>query len=230
MALRTIPFKVLHRLGEAGEIGAAYLSSKRRAIRVGTANSLCDKHRLLGLQRLADEIARRDLAGDMVECGVYRGGSAVVIGERLLRGPWQREIWLFDVFSGMPPPGPEDPPRAWKDVGKFVSSEAIVRETFAAAKVPLDRVHFRTGRYEDSLPGLKPLPTVFLHLDCDWYESVKLCLHTFYDSVVSGGAVVFDDYGYWSGCRKAVDEFLAEYSIEVKLTPIDFTSHYFFKP
>ena len=51
----------------------------------------------------------------------------------------------------------------------------------------------------------------------------------FYDSVVPGGVVVFDDYGFWSGCRKAVDEFLAERSIKVSLTPIDAESHYFIK-
>jgi hypothetical protein len=197
---------------------------------VGAANSLCDKARLAGLQAVAEEVARRRLPGDVVECGVYLGGSAIVIAERLLRRAPRREIWLFDVFSGMPQPGPEDPPEAWDDIGKFVSGEAIVRETFKEARLPLERVHFVIGRYEDTLPNFKPPSLAFLHVDCDWYASVKLCLHTFYDAVAPGGAVVFDDYGHWSGCRKAVDEFMAERGISVSLTPIDYTSHYFFKP
>jgi hypothetical protein len=86
------------------------------------------------------------------------------------------------------------------------------------------------GRYEDTLASVPSFPIAFLHLDCDWYESVKLCLDKFYDSVVPGGVVVFDDYGFWSGCRKAVDEFLAGRLINVSLTPIDTESHYFIKP
>lgn len=59
--------------------------------------------------------------------------------------------------------------------------------------------------------GLSLIPIAFLHLDYDCYTSVKLCLDAFYKSVVPGGAVVFDDYGFWSGCRRAVDEFLAKH-------------------
>ena len=230
MNVARLPLRAIHRLSTAGKAGASYILPKRRAIRVGAANSLCDENRLLGLQRLAETIAKRGLRGDVVECGVYRGGSAVVIGERLLRSSRERQMWLFDVFSGMPEPGPNDPPNAWDDVGKFVSSDAIVRHTFTAAKIPLHRVHIVAGRYEVTLPLFKPIPMVFLHLDCDWYESVKLCLRTLFDVVVPGGAIVFDDYGYWSGCKKAVDEFLVDRSLHVKLTPIDFTSHYFIKP
>ena len=153
-----------------------------------------------------------------------------MIAERLLGPSSSREMWLFDVFSGMPQPGAEDPPEAWQDVGKFVSSETIVRETFARARVATERIHFVVGRYEDTLPGFRSPSIAFLHVDCDWYASVRLCLRTFYHAVVPGGVVVFDDYGHWSGCRRAVDEFIAERRIEISLKPIDYTSHYFFKP
>jgi hypothetical protein len=115
-------------------------------------------------------------------------------------------------------------------VGKFTSSEAIVRRTFSAAKLTAANLHVVAGRFEETLWSVPSFPIVFLHLDCDWYESVRLCLERFYDAVVPGGAVVFDDYGFWSGCRKAVDEFMTEHSINVRLTPIDSTSHYFPKP
>jgi len=130
----------------------------------------------------------------------------------------------------MPKPGPEDPQEAWVDVGKFVSSEATVRENFDKIGLPLDRLHIVTGHYEETLNRIPIFPIAFLHLDCDWYASVKLCLNKFYDWVVPGGAIVFDDYGHWSGCRRAVDEFLVERSITKSLIGIDYTSHYFFKP
>src|SRR5947209_5181098 len=227
---RDLPKRAVQRLVRESGKPVRRMIPSCRALDVGAANSLCDKPRLAGLQRLADRVARSILTGDMVECGVYRGGSAVVIAERLLRGWPARQVWLLDVFQGMPEPGPRDPPQAWADVGKFASSEAVVRQTFAAARIPPANVRVVVGRFEDTLQTVPSFPVAFLHLDCDWYESVRLCLHKFYDAVVPGGAVVFDDYGFWSGCRKAVDEFIAEHGIGVHLMPIDSTSHYFRKP
>ena len=67
-------------------------------------------------------------------------------------------------------------------------------------------------------------------MDADWYQSVKLCLETFYDRVASGGYVVFDDYGYWEGCRRAVDEFLSGHAGKLDLVRVDHTGCYFRKP
>jgi len=225
-----LPLGVRRRLGALRSQISQRFNSEYRALEVATERSLCGRARLIGLQSVANAVAHSRLGGDLVECGVYRGGSAVVIAERLLGSPSSREMWLFDVFSGMPQPGAEDPPEAWQDVGKFVSSETIVRETFAQARVATERIHFVVGRYEDTLRGFRPAPIAFLHVDCDWYAPVRLCLRTFYDAVVPGGAVVLDDYGHWSGCRRAVEEFIAERRINISLTPIDYTSHYFFKP
>lgn len=216
---------VAQRLLDSLDAAGARFSRRRRTLRVAARNSLCGRYRLGRLQGLADEVRRRGVPGDVVECGVYRGGSAAAIGERLLPGS-SRRMWLFDVFTGMPPPGPQDPREAWTDVGKFVSSEAIVRGTLEAAGVPADSVRIVPGRFEDTLPGFEVPPLAFLHVDCDWYEPVKLCLQTFFEAVRPGGLLVFDDYGYWSGCRRAVDEFLAERCPGARLVPIDSTSHY----
>jgi O-methyltransferase len=225
-----IPPKIRYRLGTIRKKTTSRFIPKHRAIAIAEDCSLSDRNRLLGLQRVAEQVAKGKLTGDLVECGVFRGGSAVVIAERLLPQSPERKIWLFDCFEGMPDPGVEDPPEAWEYAGKFASSELIVLDTFKKSKLPLNQVEIVVGRYEDVLPTFKPFPISLLHIDCDWYDPVKLCLKTFYEWVVSGGAIVFDDYGFWSGCRKAVDEFLAEHSIDIRLTAIDSTSHYFFKP
>lgn len=201
-----------------------------RVLRAAEASSLCSPARLRGLRALAADAARRRLPGDVAECGVYRGGSAVVLADRLLRRSPTASMWLFDAFGGMPEPGPEDPPDAWAEVGRYASSEAAVRETFATARVPLDRVHIVTGRFEATLPRFSPPPLVFLHVDCDWYAPVKLCLSTLYHAVIPGGVVVIDDYGHWAGCRRAVEELFAERGIRPALRAIDYTSRYFFKP
>ncbi len=69
-----------------------------------------------------------------------------------------------------------------------------------------------------------------LHIDADLYESVKLCLEKFYDSVQPGGYIVLDDYGDWEGCRIATDEFLKKRALDIKLTQVDYTGSYFQKP
>jgi len=198
-------------------------------LRSAEERSLCSPARLRALGALAADLARRRLAGDVAECGVYRGGSAVVLADRLLRRSPTAAMWLFDAFDGMPEPGVEDPPHAWAEVGRYSSSAAAVRETFAAARVPFDRVHLVAGRFEMTLPRFVPPPLVLLHVDCDWYASVKLCLSSLYDAVVAGGIVVIDDFGHWEGCRRAVESFFAERAIRPALTPIDYTSHYFVK-
>lgn len=206
------------------------VSPEFRTLDVARRNSLCGRERLRGIRTVAEAAAARRLPGAFIECGVFRGGSAAVITRQLRRTNPRIEVHLFDVFTGMPRPGPNDPPEAWEDVGKFKSSEQIVRETFTLAGLSLSGVDFHVGMYEETLPSFTPPPIAFLHLDCDWYDSLKLCLHTFYDRVAEGGTILLDDYGHWSGCRKAVDEFLGGRGIMPTLTPIDYTSHYFVKP
>jgi hypothetical protein len=66
-------------------------------------------------------------------------------------------------------------------------------------------VEFVRGLFEDTLHVDKPV--ALAHLDCDWYESVKLCLERIEPMLQAGGVLVIDDYDAWSGCRAAVDEY-----------------------
>jgi O-methyltransferase len=208
------------------------LDPRLAVVRVALRNSLCSPRRLLGLRAVAAAAARRGVGGAFVECGTYRGGSAAVIADRLARADPSLHVYLFDVFTGMPKPGEQDPREAWDDVGKFVASPEIVRRTFADAHVPVapERLTIVPGLFEATLPGFEPPEIAFLHVDCDWHDPVKMVIEKFFDRVKPGGTIVFDDYGHWSGCRKAVDAFLASRGLKVRLTAIDSTSHYFVKP
>ena len=168
------------------------------------------------------------IPGDVVECGVYRGGSAIVLAERLLPARRAADVALRRLH-GHAGPRVAGPAEAWDDVGEFVSSPEIVRDNMEAAGRD-GRVHIVPGLYEETVRGFRPPPIAFLHVDCDWYDPVRLCLDTFYDAVSPGGAIVLDDYGFWSGCRKAVDEFVARRCPGTPLVAIDSTSHYFIKP
>jgi hypothetical protein len=86
---------------------------------------------------------------------------------------------------------------------------AFTRENLARAGVDPDRenVRFVKGLYEKTL--VIDSPVAFAHIDCDWYDSVSLCIARIRDHVNPGGVLLFDDYNSFQGCRKAVDEWLA---------------------
>jgi len=107
-----------------------------------------------------------------------------------------------------------------------------VRELFDRKLGIVDvAVHFHKGWFKETIPQQKEKigKIALLRLDGDWYESTQICLEQLYDNVVSGGFVVLDDYGYWDGCRKAVDEFFAQRNIHPQLQKIDMFGYYFMK-
>jgi hypothetical protein len=69
------------------------------------------------------------------------------------------------------------------------------------------RVRFFPGLFQDTLRIDQPV--ALAHIDCDWYESVMLCLERITPHLVPGGTLVIDDYRDWSDCKRAVDEFFA---------------------
>src|SRR5262249_2359991 len=122
------------------------------------------------------------------EIGTYTGSSTLTMA---MNWPDAARIYTLDL-------DPSEREALFTQMAVRLPSFAVGEQfqNFAAAGLPQSRVHIVTGRFEDTLPHWKPFPISFLHLDCDWYESVKLCLKTFHDSVLPGGAVVFDDYGF----------------------------------
>ena len=185
--------------------------------------------RLASLHRLTLDIDRRSISGDVVECGVYNGGSAALMASVCAKSPLNRTIWLFDSFEGLPKPTEEDGEEA-QSCGWWCHGDlSKVKSIFNKLNIPESRTHIIKGWFQDTFPRVQTGDIALLHIDADWYDSVKLCLERFYDSVQPGGYIVIDDYGHWEGCRKAVDEFLKEQGIDVKITRVDYTGRYFQK-
>ena len=84
----------------------------------------------------------------------------------------------------------------------------MVLDALLAEGSNCESVHIIKGWFEETLPGTTVQTIALLHVDSDWYDSVRICLETFCDSVCPGGIIIVDDYGLWGGCRKALDEFL----------------------
>jgi O-methyltransferase len=180
-----------------------------------------------------DELCRRvgeeGIRGDFVECGVYRGGSAGILGLEATRSP-DRHLWLFDAFAGMPAPGERDDSAAETIATGFVGSEADTRRVLERLGIPPDRYTLVVGWLEETLPELEKPPVALLHIDTDFHDPVKIALEQFYPHVSPGGYVVLNDYGAFEGCRLATDGFLAEHEPGAELIPMDPIAAYFRKP
>jgi len=90
-----------------------------------------------------------------------------------------------------------------------------------AVPYPARRLHYVEGMVEDTIPGQAPAQIAILRLDTDWYASTKHELHELYPRLSSGGVLIIDDYGWWHGCRKAVEEFLEETGARLLLLRMD---------
>ena len=194
-------------------------------------HTMCSNARLRALYHGVRYIVSSNLTGDVVECGCARGGSAALMALALRQLSARRRIWLFDTFAGLPAPTHEDPDYHIADLytGSCLGTVAEVRRFFEDLDVA-DDVLFIKGLFQDTLPVSGVSQIALLHVDGDWYESVKTCLEQLYDKVIPGGIIQFDDYGYWKGARKAVDEFLRTRGIGVPLRRLDYSGRSLLKP
>ena len=191
----------------------------------------CGNARLRSLYDAVNEVVANDVPGAVVECGTARGGSGALMGLTLKSLGAHRPLWLFDTFEGLPPPSDADPDRDVAElyVGAFRGGEDEVRGLLERLGVD-ESVRLVKGLFQETLPAVDTGPIAVLHLDGDWYDSVRVCLDLLYDKVSPGGFIQFDDYGYWEGARKAIDEFREERSIDAPLHRVDFTGRMLVKP
>jgi O-methyltransferase len=186
---------------------------------------------LLFLVELATRATRLGVPGDFVECGVYKGGSAGVLGYSMTRlNGGGRKLWLYDSFEGLPAAGPNDGELDRQLEGDYAGSESEVRRILERLGVPPERFEIVSGRFEQTFDRVETTAVALLHIDCDFYEPVRLSLETFFPRVSPGGFVVLNDYGTFPGCRAATDEFLAHRGLELEPTFIDHAAVFFQKP
>jgi O-methyltransferase len=196
------------------------------------AETMTSIERMYALWQATRHVAERGIAGDLVECGVWRGGSVMLMAMTLLAcGVRDRTIWLYDTFEGMTAPSDADvqemsgrPARevmAGDDLFRCVAARTIVEENLARTGYPLFR--FVQGDVLSTIPQHAPERIAVLRLDTDWYESTRHELEHLYPRLTPGAALIIDDYGYWRGARKATDEFFATLPNPPLLHRIDYT-------
>ena len=195
--------------------------------------------RIYALARAVEHVVGGRVPGALVECGVWRGGSMMAVALTLLSlGVDDRELYLFDTFEGMTEPGEEDVMHTGQRAHDLVGDEHYraaapledVRDAVLGVGYPGDRIHFVRGPVEETLPGEAPAEIALLRLDTDWYSSTKHELVHLYPRLSPGGVLIVDDYAYWLGARKAVDEYLAENGLSLLLNRVDYTARIAVKP
>jgi O-methyltransferase len=198
----------------------------------------------LGINALCSAVkyvVANDIRGDIVECGVWKGGSMMAAAKMLLHmKDEKRQLHLFDTFKGMPMPQKEDieykrdtPGETLNEWKKNQSGglntwcySSLAEVTSAMNLTGFDpaRIHYVEGMVEDTLPLHAPEEISILRLDTDWYKSTYHELVHLYPHLSVGGVLIIDDYGHWKGARQAMDEYMKENNLKLLLNRINFSA------
>lgn len=200
--------------------------------------TITSNERIFSLIESVRHVLKRGIAGDIVECGVYKGGSMMAVALTLAQeSVTDRNLYLYDTFEGMPKPGVEDVDawgepasksfeqmrRSEKSSSWVNCSMEAVRAAMLSTNYPEDRIHLIKGLVEETLPPGNSSPIALLRLDTDWYRSTLHELNTLYPLVAEGGIVLIDDYGHYAGAKQAVDEFFSQRKESPFLHRVDYT-------
>jgi O-methyltransferase len=203
--------------------------------------TMTTESRVYGLISAVEYLVRAGIPGDIVECGVWRGGSmmAALLTLRAC-GDTARHAWLYDTFTGMPDPSSEKDGAREKAMfqelkrpdgsSNWCRSELDeVKANLARSGYPAESIHFVPGMVEETIPHSIPERIALLRLDTDWYESTRHELEHLFPRLSPGGVMIVDDYGDWAGSRQAVDEYFARMKITGMLHRLDYSARLFIK-
>jgi O-methyltransferase len=156
----------------------------------------------------------KQIEGDIVECGVWKGGMIAGIAEVLGSN---RTYYLFDSFEGLPEVKEIDGDTAkrWQQNTIAENYYNNCRAAMEDAETAMKRTHcnyrFIKGWFNETLPGFEMRNRIaLLRLDGDWYESTMDCLKYLYPGLADKGLLLIDDYFAWEGCSRAVHDYLSE--------------------
>lgn len=198
-------------------------SDERDLVQMAERYSMTPVVRMWALVQAVRHVVSQGLDGDLVECGVWRGGNLVLMRKLLDLHQLQKKVWGYDTFEGMTEATDVDLDYAGHHVASAMrqavkdekvrnihayATEGTVRKNLAACGVDSGFELVR-GPVEQTLQVEHQLPESIsiLRLDTDWYESTKAELEVLYPRLVPGGVLIVDDYGHFQGARKAVDEY-----------------------
>ena len=188
--------------------------------------------KIIELYNSLEYIRENNIDGDIIECGVWKGGNILGIIEYLNYHNMNKKVWLFDTFNGMTEPEDCDfdmgnnKAKDMMDIPVVFAFSPIddVKDVLSKSKYNKDLIEYVIGDVSETLLNIDNIPEKIslLRLDTDWYKSTKDELIHLYPKLVDKGVLIVDDYGHWSGSRLAVDEFFKYENISIH--EIDYTA------
>jgi O-methyltransferase len=203
--------------------------------------TMTSAERIYALIQAVRYVSANDIVGDIVECGVWKGGSMAAIARTLVQlQDVKRDLYLFDTFEGMPEPTARDVDYSGKRASEVLQEDSgfrcsdapleRVKEVLYGTGYPREKIRFVRGRVEETIPASAPVSIALLRLDTDWYASTKHELVHLFPRLAKAGVIIIDDYGHWRGSREACDEYFMQNHIPILLNRIDYTGRIALKP
>ena len=195
------------------------------------AETMIGLTRLDNVQACIETVLRDGVPGDLIETGVWRGGTTIFMrGVLAAYGDATRTVWAADSFAGLPRPDPgraplDDGDTAWAFAELAVSLDEV-KANFERYGLLDERVRFLVGWFKDTLPAAPIERLAILRLDGDMYASTMDALTALYPKLSPGGFVIVDDYGALPNCRAAVEDFRARNNVTDPVRRIDWTGAY----
>lgn len=190
------------------------------------AETMVGLKRLDNVEQCVRSVLSDDVPGDLVETGVWRGGTAIFMrGVLEALGDDRRRVWAADSFEGLPPPNSAEFPADAGDTHHALSELAVsleqVRHNFARYGLLDDRVQFLQGFFKDTLPDAPIEQIAVLRLDGDMYESTYQALEPLYPKLSPGGFCIVDDFHAVPACARAIEDYRRAFGVEDPLNEID---------
>ena len=186
--------------------------------------------RLDNLEMLLNHIEARKIPGDLIECGVWRGGASLFMrGLLKAHGITDRTVHLVDSFDGLPKATTDADDDHWATYEVLKVPLDTVKGAFERYGLLDSQVQFHKGYFRDSLPAFRQAFTgriALLRMDGDMYESTTDILYNLVDLLSPGACIVVDDWAI-PVCQSAMKDFFAAHSIEPTIHHIDTTAAYF---
>jgi len=191
------------------------------------AETMIGMQRLTSLQHCVETVLAEDIPGDLIECGVWRGGACILMrGILAAYGDQERCVWVADSFAGVPKPDKENY-SADEDMKLHLVTdvlavpEATVKANFERYGLLDDRVRFLAGWFKDTLQASPIESIAVLRLDGDLYESTIQALDALYPRLSVGGFCIIDDYNPIPACRQAVTDYRKREGVSADINEID---------
>lgn len=195
---------------------------------------------MIGVERMRNiqfclEVALVDqVPGDVIECGVWRGGAAIFMRAVLAAHEvTDRTVWVADSFCGLPPPDaatyPADDGDRHHEMDELRVSADQVRGNFERYGMLDEQVQFLEGWFADTLDDAPIDALALLRLDGDMYGSTWEAITALYPRLSPGGFCIVDDYAL-PGARLAINDYRRAHQITAELVEVDWTGVYWRKP